>query len=235
MPLAQTPPTPPPVPAPPSVQGGAAITTTQLQQRPLTKADVDALRARRNELSNQLNSAQNRRDEAAKALSKSEDGPARAGIEQRLQVLDQRIVQIETDIASNGRQLAAAPGALVSSSETAPTERYGPFSSGQLTAISIVSIVLIWAPLAFAGARVMLKRWAHPKPAPQLMENAARLERMEQAVDAVAIEIERISEGQRFVTQLMAKRAEPMALSEGAAPAEPIKVAQPEQVSFDRR
>jgi hypothetical protein len=34
---------------------------------------------------------------------------------------------------------------------------------------------------------------------------------MEQAIDTVAIEVERISEGQRFVTQLMAgKQAEPM-------------------------
>lgn len=201
----------------------------------MTKADVDALKAKRNELSNQLNSAQGRRDEAAKALLKSSDGPAREGIEQRLQVLDQRIVQIETDIAANGRQLAAAPGALVAGTEVAAARQYGPFSSGQLTAVSIVSIVFVWGPLAWALSRTMMRRWAVPKPVPQLLESAARLERMEQAVDAVAIEIERISEGQRFVTQLLAKRAEPVALGEGMAPAEPLKVAQPEQVSFDRR
>jgi aspartate 1-decarboxylase len=34
-----------------------------------------------------------------------------------------------------------------------------------------------------------------------------RLARVEQAVEAVAIEIERISEGQRFVTKLLAGRA----------------------------
>jgi hypothetical protein len=32
---------------------------------------------------------------------------------------------------------------------------------------------------------------------------------MEQAVDAIAVEVERISEGQRFVTSLMAKRESP--------------------------
>jgi hypothetical protein len=36
----------------------------------------------------------------------------------------------------------------------------------------------------------------------------ARLERMEAAIDAMAVEIERISEGQRFVTKLLAERAE---------------------------
>ena len=35
---------------------------------------------------------------------------------------------------------------------------------------------------------------------------AARLERIEQAVDAIAIEIERISEGQRFTTRLLNER-----------------------------
>jgi hypothetical protein len=35
-----------------------------------------------------------------------------------------------------------------------------------------------------------------------------RLERIEQAVDAIAIEVERISEGQRFTTKLLADRSE---------------------------
>jgi len=37
------------------------------------------------------------------------------------------------------------------------------------------------------------------------------------------------------VTQLLSKRAEQQALGEGAAPAQPIKVPQPEQVSFTPR
>jgi len=36
---------------------------------------------------------------------------------------------------------------------------------------------------------------------------AERLARIEHAVEAIAIEVERISEGQRFVTKLMAERA----------------------------
>ncbi|MCL4215162.1 MAG: hypothetical protein KJZ74_14755 [Gemmatimonadales bacterium] len=36
----------------------------------------------------------------------------------------------------------------------------------------------------------------------------ARLARIEHAVEAMAIEVERISEGQRFVTKLLAGRAE---------------------------
>jgi hypothetical protein len=37
-------------------------------------------------------------------------------------------------------------------------------------------------------------------------EVVARLERMEQAIDSIAIEVERISEGQRFTTKLLSER-----------------------------
>jgi len=37
---------------------------------------------------------------------------------------------------------------------------------------------------------------------------AARLERMEQAIDAIAVEVERIAEGQRFTSKLLAERAD---------------------------
>jgi hypothetical protein len=34
-----------------------------------------------------------------------------------------------------------------------------------------------------------------------------RMERIEQAIDAVAVEVERVSEGQRFTTRLLSERA----------------------------
>jgi hypothetical protein len=41
----------------------------------------------------------------------------------------------------------------------------------------------------------------------------ARLTRIEQAVEAISIEVERVSEGQRFTTKLLSERAaEPAAL-----------------------
>jgi hypothetical protein len=39
-----------------------------------------------------------------------------------------------------------------------------------------------------------------------------RLARVEQAVESIAIEIERVSEGQRFVTKLLNEKAQPMAI-----------------------
>lgn len=188
--------------------------------RPMTQADVDALRARGRELSNQLRSAQGRRDDLAKQLRSAQDGVSSTGIEQRLQVLDARLAQIENDIAANGRQLAAAPPAMLQQSTSdAPAGNNGrPFSSGQLTAISIVMTLAVFMPIAMATARAILKRSTVQKPSPQILESSARIERMEQAIDAIAVEIERISEGQRFVTQTLAKRTEVPVLREGEAP-----------------
>ncbi len=194
------PPAPPPAPqVPKAIDAGG-------QKIPLTSADVPGLQAKRTELSNQLSSASGRRDNIAEELQKTPPGPGRAGLEQRLAVLDNRIAELEQEIAVNGRDLARAK--LFTSTADAPDAGYGPFSSGQLTAISIVSIVMVWGPLAWAAARMMIKRANQPKPSPQLLEGTARLERIEHAVDAMSIEIERISEGQRFVTQLMSKKAE---------------------------
>ncbi len=39
-------------------------------------------------------------------------------------------------------------------------------------------------------------------------EVTQRLERMEQAIDSIAVEIERISEGQRFTTKLLSDRTQ---------------------------
>ena len=42
--------------------------------------------------------------------------------------------------------------------------------------------------------------------APKDVEIASRMERMEQALDSIAIEVERISENQRFTTKLLTER-----------------------------
>ena len=56
--------------------------------------------------------------------------------------------------------------------------------------------------------RALVRRWERePLQATTPPDVAARLERIEQAVEAVAIEVERISEGQRFTTKLLSDRA----------------------------
>jgi hypothetical protein len=68
---------------------------------------------------------------------------------------------------------------------------------------ALVATFAVGAPLARAFARRM-DRDSKTKLAPEV---TSRLERIEQAVDAIAIEVERISEGQRFTTKLLTERA----------------------------
>ena len=68
---------------------------------------------------------------------------------------------------------------------------------------AMVAVVAIGVPLARGLAR-RLEQGGPPKMSPDVV---ARLERMEQAIDAIAVEVERISEGQRFTTKLLAGRA----------------------------
>ena len=67
-----------------------------------------------------------------------------------------------------------------------------------------VAFTAVGVPIARAFAKRMERG---PLPGSGMSPDVqARLERMEQALDSIAIEVERISEGQRFTTKLLAER-----------------------------
>jgi hypothetical protein len=215
------PPTPPTPPAPlapdlpPAQPAGVPVTVTftgtdgatQILTVPLSRQAVRDIRAQREELSNQLTSAVGRRRRLADEINQAPDGAGRSGLEQRLAVLDKRIVQLESDIAATGKQLSAAPLGLISST--------GDFGGGRDMPDNVATIIGVFTlfvlfPIAIASARYIWRR-AGKGPAtsstvqlpPQIDQ---RLERLEAGVDAIAIEIERVTEGQRFVTRLLAEQ-----------------------------
>ena len=208
-PMQQPAPIAKPAPAPAQApvvagQGGDVYTFTL----PQTPHDLEALRERRSELSNQLQSAAARRAEIAEEITHSE-GAARAGLEQRMSVLDQRILQLESDIAETGRQLTSAPAGLIAATQNPFTEI--GIDPHMVEKVSVLFTLFVLAPLAVGAAYLMFRRAHRPTaPAGDRGDGVERLQRLESAVDAIAVEIERISEGQRFVTRL---------LTEGALPA----------------
>ena len=201
----------------PNTQAGAAPRATQSVPIaiPQTQGDVDVLLSRRSELSDQLSSATGRRNDLARQLRSARAGPDQAGIEARITQLDARIISIESDMQDIGHAVAQAPrGLRQTSTSTGVPFRYGQPSAGQITAISIIGMITVLMPLSIAFARALLRRSSRP-PAPQIPKDVSdRLERMEQGIDAVAVEVERIGEGQRFVTQLMSDRAQRAAIPE---------------------
>ena len=54
----------------------------------------------------------------------------------------------------------------------------------------------------------LITRWLEPRPVPprELTSINSRLERIESAVDAIAVEVERISEAQRFSARLQSEQ-----------------------------
>jgi len=70
-------------------------------------------------------------------------------------------------------------------------------------------VTVIVMTVAIPLVRGIVRRWDRKNVTPALpLDTAARLERIEQAIDAMSIEVERIAEGQRFVTRLLADRAQ---------------------------
>jgi hypothetical protein len=76
----------------------------------------------------------------------------------------------------------------------------------EFTAIVIVFTLTVLMPLSIGIVIRFVKgprRESFPASDPTLH---ARIDRLEQSMDAIAVEIERISEGQRFVTKIMTER-----------------------------
>ena len=82
-----------------------------------------------------------------------------------------------------------------------------------LGAFVMVAVVSLGVPIARAFGR-RVEQGARRVELPP--ETTARFERMEQAIDAIAVEVERISEAQRFTTKLLAERSG-QAIGSGAA------------------
>jgi len=77
----------------------------------------------------------------------------------------------------------------------------------------VVRLLVLRAPWATSG---------ESRSARGVVVDDERMTRLEQAVESIALEVERISEGQRFTTRLLADRAQ-ADLLRPAAPSEPIR------------
>lgn len=79
-----------------------------------------------------------------------------------------------------------------------------------------ITFFIAAATVAAPFARAYAKRIEHGGTAPAIPAGITeRLERMEQAIDSIAIEVERIAEGQRFTTKLLSDARSADALPRG--------------------
>ena len=193
---------------------------------------LEAARAQRSELRNQLERAEDQREELASDLSQTSSGDAvaRAGIEQRIRETDARISSLDKEIAVADQrvaQAAAVPGATYEPPRPIVRQSGPP---EEVFVLGGVFIIFVMMPIAVAYARRLWKRGAVSVSTEMPAEMTDRLNRMEQAIDAVAVELERVGEGQRYVTRVFTEQQR--ALGGGAA--EPIEVRQREAIHQSR-
>jgi hypothetical protein len=212
-------PTVPPLGAEPQAPG-YVYTPTQVSG---PQAVLAAARAAREELGNQLERLEERRRELSQELRRGEEGVDRDGTQRRIEAIDQRIAEVEKQIATADDAVAKAasiPGAAVEVPE--PPAPPDPNQMSENAAIvGTVFTVFVLFPLAIAYARRLWRRGAVAvAELPKVL--AERLTRLDQAVDTIAIEVERISEGQRFLTKVMTDGNAGRALGTGAA--QPLEI-----------
>jgi hypothetical protein len=215
--------------APVATQGRPALEAGQVVD---PQATYDALVAQQREFRNQVSSLENRRLNVQRQLQNAGAGSTnRAGLEERLNALDKQIVAGYDRLATADAAVARAvgvPGVAPPPPPDVPNN--GP--SDAAAAISVVFTLAVLLPISLAFARRIWRRSSAAVTAlpGELME---RLTRLEESVDAVAIEVERVGEGQRFVTNLFIEGGAPQMLGAGAMA--PIEAKQRERVEQERR
>jgi hypothetical protein len=216
-PAAPAPPAPPAAPGTQAVVRSGGAVTIEGTTNPAEL--YQALQAQRRVLVDQLERLTDERQSLAGQLAEDPATVGRQGIEQRIGAVDQRILEVNQQLAASEREIARVagiPGAAVE-----PRRPPDPGNHDEpIAIIGTTFTLLVLFPLALAHARRIWRRSAKGVAAlpGELME---RFTRLEQAVDSVAIEVERISEGQRFVTRLMSETRAAPPLGAGAAQAEP--------------
>jgi|SRR6185436_9943166 len=210
-------------PAPPTTSGPVLAPVAAGRASPSASAIYEGYKAQREELQGQMNDLENTRRDITRQLGElSSDSPERKGLEDRLTSIDTRIKAVDQMLAGNAAQIAqaaAAPGAVV---EQPPVVREGPPEEAYVVGTIFMLITLL--PLSVAFARRIWRRSAtvitsFPK------ELSDRLLRLEHVTEATSLEVERIGEGQRFLTKLFTEGEGARALSAGAA--RPIEIKQP--------
>lgn len=182
----------------------------------------EGFRHQRSELANQLERLEDQRGNISGRLQSEDLNEVdRKGLEQRLQSVDQRITATEAQLAiadANVARTAAVPGAIV---ETPPPEPRGP--PEEVFVLSGIFIFVVLLPISIAFARRIWKRGSNAiSQIPQELYD--RFSRLDHSIDAIAVEVERIGEGQRYLTRLHADQLQQRDRALGAGAAERVEL-----------
>jgi len=215
-------------------QGRASSTEQRVED---VRSQLHILEMRRDELKNQLESNTERRALLQAQLNQAQ-GTSRAQLEQRIRQLDSRTAAIEdqlnaVDDAANkalsggGADIAipampAIPAIPAIPPIPAMPANFPGFAVGRSTSADarlrgmmggVMAIELIGFTLLFFTMWRWLRRSRSGGSLKLASEDAARIDALQRAVDVIAVEVERISESQRYVAKVLNEKS----LGAGAA------------------
>jgi hypothetical protein len=149
--------------------------------------------------------------------TRSDDNALRADAKRALFNTDLALATRKAQVAALEAQVAQAGGTLVPPTPP-PGQWIDKVDPDAITAVFILTALAVLIPLSIGLGRRLTRR-APIQSGPPLEDRIApRLDRLEHAVDAIAIEVERISESQRFVAKVLAERPAPIQSPSGPAP-----------------
>src|SRR5690349_12347122 len=187
----------------PLTSSPSAIYQAMVKQREVLGEQMERLQDERRDISNRLSSTEENLSPADKA-----------GLEKRMNTLDGRIDAMDKQIATADAQVASAaaiPGAVV---ERPPEVRHGP--PEEVFVLGGIFMFVAIMPISIAYARRIWRRSAAAVTAlPK--DIIDRFTQIDQAVESIAVEVERIGEGQRFITRVLSEQGKRPAL-ESAVP-----------------
>jgi hypothetical protein len=222
---------PAPAPKAPTTTAPVILATPIAGARaaPSASAIYEGFNAQRRELTSQLDQLESTRREIAGQLEDIPAGsPDRTPLQARMTDIDSRTTSVDHLLASNATDIAAAaaiPGAVVE-----PPRIIDSGPPDQAYVLGGMFMVIVLLPLSIAWARRIWRRSA-AAVASFPREIGDRLLRMEQALEATSVEVERIGEGQRFLTRLFTEGEGTRAIGGGAAqPIERKSVKAPERL-----
>jgi len=189
------------------------------QSQDANAAQIGNVRAAINDLKLKASDLQTRRDQLNRQLERA-SGADRPALEQRQAALahehtattlqidefSQQLHELETTRdMSRVFTLQGPPGPPAPIAGTTQEVARNPVRDFVLSdGFGLASFLLVF-PFAVALARRLWMR-SGSRPTVVDLENSPRLQRIEQAIEAIAVEVERIGEAQRFTTKLLSDR-----------------------------
>ncbi len=199
------------VPAMPAVPAMPPMPPMPMVEAQMAQAGaMHAAQAQVRELSRVIQAMANRREALARRLDRASGPEARAlhaqisSLDGQLSATQAHLVDVSTRLGDVRTAVATMVPPPIQLRSFGPAHIIDPDA---ITAVFVLFSIGVIVPLSVGLARRLWRQPAPHLPRESDLISSPRLERLEQAVDSIAIEIERISEGQRFVTKLLSERS----------------------------